>query len=146
MLKGGKMNNLNKNKQKENIFPATIVKVLSSNKVVINRGSLHKIITGKRFLIYILSNEEIIDPDSGKSLGYLEIVKGKGKVTHVQENMSTIASDEKEIHEERIIRKPYLGPLIEAWSNLAKEENVERIKPSFIPFDDPKIGDKAKPI
>jgi len=139
------MNNLNKNKQKVNIFPATIVRVLSGRKVVINRGSLHKIFTGQRFLIYTLSDVEIVDP-AGENLGYLEIVKGKGKVTHVQEKMSTIESDEKETYSERIVRTPVANPFFEAWGNMAKEEKVERIKPSFVPFDDPQIGDKAKPI
>ena len=140
------MNNVNKNKQKEKIFPATVVEVLNGYKVAINRGSLHKITIGQRFLIYILSNEEIIDPNSGKPLGYLEIVKGRGKVTHVQEKMSTIESYEKETFSERIIKKPYKNPLAEALSLRLREEMVEVIKPSFIPFNDPQIGDKVKPI
>jgi hypothetical protein len=106
---------------------------------------LHKITIGQRFLVYILSNEEIIDPNNGEPLGYLEIVKGRGKVTHVQEKMSTIESDEKETFSERIIKKPYTNPLAEALS-WAREEKVEVVKPSFIPFDDPQIGDKVKPI
>lgn len=140
------MNSLNKNKQKEKMFPATVVEVLNGYKVVINRGSLHKITIGQRFLVYILSNKEILDPNNGEPLGYLEIVKGRGKVTHVQEKMSTIESDEKETSSERIIRKPYTSPLAEALSLRLREEMVEVIKPSFIPFDDPKIGDKVKPI
>ena len=140
------MNNKNEDKQKEKIFPATVVKVLNEYKVAIHRGSLHKISIGQRFLIYILSTEEIIDPNNGKPLGYLEIVKGRGKVTHVQKKMSTIESDEKVTFSKRILRKPYINPLVEALSYWGKEEEVENIKPSFIPFDDPKIGDKAKPI
>ncbi len=140
------MNKKNEDKQKEKIFPATVVEVLNGYKVAINRGSLHKITIGQRFLIYILSNEEIIDPNSGETLGYLEIVKGRGKVTHVQEKMSTIESDEKETFSERIIKKPYTSPLAKALSLGFREEEVEIIKPSFIPFDDPQIGNKAKPI
>jgi len=60
--------------------------------------------------------------------------------------MSTIKSDEKETFSERIIKKPYTNPLAEALSLWAREEKGEVIKPSFIPFDDPQIGDKAKPI
>ncbi|GAJ19985.1 unnamed protein product, partial [marine sediment metagenome] len=74
------------------------------------------------------------------------IVKGRGKVTHVQEKMSTIESDEKETFSERIIKKPYTSPLAKALSLGFREEEVEVIKPSFIPFDDPQIGDKVKPI
>ena len=140
------MNRKNEDKQKEKLFPATVVKVLDGYKVAINRGSLHKISIGQRFLMYILSNEEIIDPDNGKSLGYLEIVKGRGKVTHVQEKMSTIESDEKETSSKRITRGPYTNPLAKALSSWGREEEVEIIKPSFVPFDDPQIGDKVKPI
>lgn len=140
------MNSKNEDKQKEKVFPATVVKVLDGYKVAINRGSLQKISTGQRFLIYILSKEEIIDPNSGKSLGYLEIVKGRGKVTHVQEKMSIIESYEKEAFSRRILRKPYENPLVRALTNWGKEEEVEIIEPPCAPFDDPQIGDKAKPI
>ncbi|MEA1963597.1 MAG: hypothetical protein U9O41_00455 [Candidatus Aerophobetes bacterium] len=131
--------------QKEKTFPATVVKVIDDCKIVINRGALHKVTEGQRFLLYKLSEEEIKDPISGKSLGYLEIVKGTGKIIHVQERISTIESDKKEPSERRIVRKRASTPF---FSFSTGEEEEETIVPSgrLVPFDDPIIGDKAKPI
>lgn len=131
--------------QKEITFPATIVKVIDDCKVVINRGALHEVTEGQQFLLYKLSEEEIKDPISGKSLGYLEIVKGTGKITHVQEQISTIESDKIGPSERRIVRKRSSSPLFYA---LGGEQEVETVVPSsrLVPFDDPMIGDKAKPI
>jgi len=131
--------------QKEITFPATIVKVIDDCKVVINRGALHKVTQGQQFLIYELSGEEIKDPTSGESLGCLEIVKGTGKIIHVQERISTIESNRRDSSERRIIRKRSASSF---FPSLTGEEEEETIVPSsyFVPFDDPMIGDKAKPI
>jgi len=146
MARSIKMNNVKVDKNKEGTtFPATIVKVIDDYKVVINRGILHKVKEGQRFLLYELSKEELKDPLSGKSLGYLEIVKGIGKVIHVQEQISTIESDKREPSEKRIIRKKSTNPF---FLSMTGEEETETIVPSahLVPFDEPAIGDKAKPI
>jgi hypothetical protein len=74
---------------KNSTFPAIVAKVLNEYEVIINKGSMHQIKEGQRFLIYRISDEEIIDPETQQSLGYLEIVVGRGKVTHVQERKET---------------------------------------------------------
>ena len=71
---------------------------------VMNAGSNQKISKGQKYLIYKVSDEEIIDPDTNKSLGFLEIVKGTGVVTHVQDNMATLESCERE-NSSKIIRR-----------------------------------------
>ena len=68
----------------EKKFPAFVASIINEYKVVINRGIKHDIRLGQRFLIYKLSDEEIIDPITKEPLGYLEIVKGTGKVIHLQ--------------------------------------------------------------
>ena len=82
--------------QGEKAFPATVAKIIDPCKVVMNRGVLHGVKEGQRFLVYKLSEEVIVDPASGESLGYLEIVKGRGRVSHVQEKMSIVESDRRE--------------------------------------------------
>ena len=131
--------------QEEKTFPATVVKVIDDCKVVINRGALHKVTEGQRFLLYKLSEEEIKDPISGESLGYLEIVKGTGKVVHVQERISTIESDNRERWERKIV---WLSSSASLFSVLGGGEEEETIVPSsfLVPFDGPIIGDRAKPI
>ena len=119
-------------------FPATVVRLVNRYTLVINRGHLDGIKNGQRFLIYRLSEDEIVDPETGENLGRLETVKGTGKVIHVQERISTIESDKRGSPTRSIIRRnPIFAYGVE-----------EMITPSdeIISFDDPQIGDRAKPI
>jgi len=122
----------------DNIFPALVVEVLNEYEVVINRGSSHGIKTGQRFLVFELSEKEIYDPETEKSLGFLEIVKGTGKITHVQDKMATIRSDMLEYEKSIIKRKSGLFPFG------SEEENIS--SPELQPFEEPKRLDKAKPV
>lgn len=117
----------------------TVVETLDNNyKLVINAGKNKGIVMGQRYLVYALSDHEIIDPETKQSLGYLEIVKGTGKVIHVQEKMATIESDTyKSSQPTKIIRK---SPL----SFGTTEE--ERVSKEHIAFENPKIGDFVKQI
>lgn len=118
---------------------ARVLKVMDYyNQVVINQGEIHGIKLGQRFLIYGL-DEELIDLN-GDSLGKLELVRGIGKVTHVQEKMATIQSEKKVT--ERTIKR-YNNS---AWRTINGTDEEEIITPSNAPFDSPKIGDYAKLI
>ena len=68
---------------------ARVAKVLDEHRLVLNRGTEHGVELGTRYLIYE-AGEEIDDPDSGDSLGALEIVKGEAVVDHVQARMSLV--------------------------------------------------------
>jgi hypothetical protein len=119
----------------ESTFPATVVNVPDNFTVVINRGRKHGIENGQSFLIYTLSDEEILDPTNNKLLGHLEIVRGTGEVINVQESMSTIKSDMEDVLEKEIVRDRWgMGP-----------ERV-LLKNRKIPFDFAEKGDKAKPV
>lgn len=72
---------------------AKVVTILNDFSVVINKGSNNGIREDSRFLIVEIG-ENIIDPDTGKSLGLLEITKGWCKPSHIQENICTIESNE----------------------------------------------------
>ncbi len=116
-----------------------VVKILDDYKLVINAGSEQQVSVGQRFLIYSLSDKEIIDPDTNRSLGYLEIVKGTGIVTHVQEKMSTLESDTYHSSSKRVKRTspfPVIGSSIE-------EIESDKIQD---PFDSAKIGDFTKRV
>ena len=86
-----------------------VVKVIDEFTLVINIGSDDEIEKGQRFLVYSISPDDIIDPDTNESLGKLEIVKGTGTVTHVQEKMATIESSEKIF---MIPRTSFTDPLV----------------------------------
>lgn len=70
------------------IYPIEVVKVLSKNMAVINRGST-SIKEGQKLTIY-LKGEELTDKQSGESLGALEIKVGKGRVVETNPKYSTV--------------------------------------------------------
>lgn len=76
---------------KENI---KVARVENPDVIIINAGYNDGITEGMRFLVYKIG-EDIIDPDSNTNLGPLEILKGKYKVGHIQEKISTLFSETK---------------------------------------------------
>ena len=136
------------NAEKKTGLVIKVAKVRDKYCLVINKGSNDGIKVGQRFLAYSLG-EEIVDPDTKKSLGQLEIVKGTGKVTHLQSTMATIQSDMK-TSPSKIIRRikkkdPFgLGALSGA---LGRDEIIEESLPTeTVPFHGIEVNDIAKPI
>lgn len=117
-----------------------IALVLDDYKVVINAGSDSGIQIGQRYLLYTLSHDEISDPDTHESLGYLEIVKGTGKVTHVQEKMATIESDTYKTSTKKITREPSVYFPLRS-NSIEEETDREQLS-----FDSPEIGDFVKRV
>ncbi|ANZ45485.1 hypothetical protein [Cloacibacillus porcorum] len=73
---------------------ARVARVISSEMIVINKGEDDGIILGMPFLVYRLG-ENIIDPETNKDLGQLEIIVGRGRAAHIQKNMTTLYADDK---------------------------------------------------
>ena len=119
-----------------------VAQVLSGTQLVLNVGSNNGIKDNSNFLIYSIGEEDIIDPVTGKSLGKLEYVKGKGHVIHLQEKICTIETLKKP-NERRIVRKNN-----SAWNLGIGGEETEEIIPSneLEKFHDVKAGDYAKLI
>jgi hypothetical protein len=116
---------------KNRIFPALVAHVINPSQVVMNRGWIHDVKVWQRMLIYRTGDQEIKDPESGESLGYLDRVKGTGQVIHVQEKICIVESDQRKFP--RRIRS--------AWGLAA-----EIIEGEALPFDHPEVGDWVKPI
>lgn len=124
-------------------FPARVVKIIDAYTIVINRGGLDGVKLNQPFLMYCLSGEEIIDPETYESLGHLEIIRGRGTVSHVQDRISTIKSIMTATPTRRIIRrKP--GSMFGFMDQGEQEEISEGGE--LLPFNDVRVGDKAKPI
>jgi hypothetical protein len=149
-------------------FPATVAEVIDNFKLVINRGSINGLIKGERMLVYGLSNEEIIDPDTVEPLGYLELVRGTGKIIFIQDRISILESDNlpsshrilqgiydyidarlkipspaeylSELHENIIARDSFRDKVIKNVVN----ELITNLSP--LSFENPQVGDKVKPI
>lgn len=128
---------------------ATVVKVIDDYSVVINRGSAHGVSKGDKYLVYYVEPDEIIDPESGESLGNLEVVRGTGTVVHVQEKIATLESNRVSKQSKIVRRIGGSGVRFAAGiAGLLGNETEEEIEspPQKIPFDSPDTGDRAKPI
>ncbi|MGN7611690.1 hypothetical protein ACQZV8_06355 [Magnetococcales bacterium HHB-1] len=110
---------------------AKVARVIKDGHVVvINRGHQHGLNEGQRCLVFEVG-EEILDPDTGESLGRLKLIKGEGCVTFVDEKMSHVKSSKKRT---RIIYPSRL----EAYVHGEKKEEIT------LPFEHPKEGDFVK--
>ncbi|MEM7593335.1 MAG: hypothetical protein AAF383_17770 [Cyanobacteria bacterium P01_A01_bin.83] len=123
-------------KSKPQIFPATIARIITPTRIVINRGAEHGVKKGQKMLVYSLDENEILDPNTGESLGRLEIYKGTGKIIHVQEKMSTLESDRDKYAEE--FSKSLSAPFFRSFPSQDRNESI--------PFENPQVGDLVKPI
>jgi len=106
---------------------AKVASLIDDIRIVINRGSNSGVSIGDRYLIYSIG-QEILDPDTKQSLGRIEIVKGRGEVIHVQENISIIQTTEK----------------VEVQRSIFSSAFEISSKPKG--FIDPQVGDLARPI
>lgn len=74
---------------------ADVLKVEGKYVVVINKGQEAGVLKGMEFIIYE-RGKEILDPDSGASLGFLENVKANVKIIQVSQKHSVAQSNEIE--------------------------------------------------
>lgn len=70
-----------------------VAKILNEFQLVLNVGAKQGVTKGMTFVIYE-EGDEIQDPETGQSLGKLEIVKGEVEVSHVQETLCLALSKE----------------------------------------------------
>lgn len=105
--------------------PLRIAKILSDSEIVLNAGRDENIKIGNEFIIYGIGSEEIFDPQTHKSLGYLELYRGIGYVTKVQDKLSVLHALKLSTTYHR---------------SLAMLGNFDNAK-----FDSPAVGDYAKP-
>lgn len=119
-----------------------IAKIIDNYKVVINAGSNKGIKENQRFLIYSVDGETIFDPDTNEPLGQLEVTKGTGVVTFLQENMATIESD---MYEKYTSTELALKSLASQFTSIVGSETDEDSKKQ-IPFKSPHVGDFVKPV
>jgi hypothetical protein len=128
---------------------ATVAKVIGQFDLVINRGREQGVREGAKFLVYGVG-EEIVDPETNESLGNLELVRGIGVVTHVQEKISTITSAITKapapiIRTTKIESRGVRGALaLLGNGNEVVEERKGDATP--VPFSGAKIGDRARPL
>lgn len=72
-----------------------VVSLIDKFTIVMNKGANDGVKADDKFLVITLG-DVITDPDTGEELEKLEIVRGKVKVIHPQEKISTLRSCEYE--------------------------------------------------
>ena len=122
-------------------FICKVASIIDNKKIVINKGSNEGIHINQMFLIYKLG-DEIIDPDTKEILGQLEIVLGRGIVTHVQEKIATLTSNIVKQGQTRVIKNPCKNALL----NIIGGDQIITEPGDIEPFNEVNIGDFAKPI
>ena len=115
-------------------------------EVVIDRGTDQGVKLGDKFLVFG-DGPRIFHPDTGKDLGQLELVRGRGVVVHVQEHLATIRTTERRRTRpgKRIVRES-VGALSHAAGIRGNVIEEELAPESEIPFEAVRLGDHAKPI
>jgi hypothetical protein len=110
-----------------------VVDIISPFQIILNCGNEDGVINGQRFIIYAIG-KVIIDPDTGDDLETLEIVKGKGKIIHLQNKICTLESIEFNETPTTVTRRTsILGP--------SEETHINKEK---LPFHQVQIGDLAR--
>jgi len=107
------------------IIRGCIVKILSDTQIIINKGEGDGVVDGMAFVIYD-EGEEQTDPETGKSLDFIEIHKGKLKVKQTMPKMSLLETGEK------LVEKRRKSAYVEAAESIARLSQsyttVERVK------------------
>lgn len=118
-----------------------VIRVIDDYTVVINAGSKDVVTDNDRFIIYYLDEENLYDPDTRELLGKLEIVRGIGRPSHIQDRITTLKSDEWTTvgSATRVIRKPTFIPFS------STEEVITPADKERKPFENPQVGDLVKP-
>lgn len=83
---------------------AKVIKIVDEYKIAINKGSTDGVNKNDKFIIF-KKGEELFDPDTNESLGFLEIPKLKMKVYNIQEKITLLESDETIIETDRKIKR-----------------------------------------
>ena len=117
-----------------------VVEIIDHERLALNVGSADGAEMHQRYLVYYVSKREIIDPETRESLGFLEVVRGTGKVTHVQPMLCTITSDMKE---SVTIRERQHSAIL---YSLTGGGDVTTTTTQTVAFDKAEVGDFAKLI
>jgi hypothetical protein len=116
-----------------------VIKVIDQYKIVINKGTETGISKNQNFLIYSVDDEPLIDPVTNENLGYLENVKGRGTVLHLQPKAATLISAS--------FTKP--SEIVKTQKdrfNFTTSITREPIEAERLPFENVEVGDLVKII
>jgi hypothetical protein len=110
-----------------------VAHVLNQSEAVINKGKDDGIALGAAFLVFS-KGPEVTDPVTGKSLGELEVLRGKGKVIHLQARLATVRCTES--------TPVYDSSSVDIFALTPRRP----VRYEDIPFRGISVGDLARPI
>lgn len=118
-----------------------VIHKLSPTELVVNIGRSLGVREGSRFIVFALG-DELKDPDTGESLGALEIVRGRAEAKHVQEKMTTIlCTDKRRVPRERqrLVSSTRFTAL-----GMPRTETVTEEVEVLAPFEGVQVGDLVR--
>lgn len=121
-----------------------IAQILGPTRFVIAAGKEQGVEEGMGFVIYELS-DPVFDPETKESLGELELHKGRVKVVHVQDKISTAVTAKREIY-----RPPFsglLGSMGAEWLEEREQLPIEQSTATATKIDlKVKVGDLVRSV
>jgi hypothetical protein len=130
---------------RESALVGKVAQILNARELVINIGANHGVLRGMRFRVMARPGQEILDPDTGASLGRLEREKLRVEVVDVMPLMAIgktyetrrVATDMARVQElvrdvaERI-------PVAEdsGWVNVSDEDTLVRVGDRIVQIED----------
>lgn len=80
-----------------NRIRAKVARILNSREIVINAGTISGITNGMYFDVMDSKGEDILDPDTGETLGSIDRPKVRVRIIDVQEKLSIASTFKKEV-------------------------------------------------
>jgi hypothetical protein len=115
-----------------------VVQILNPFEIVVNLGSEQGVTEKTKFVVYAVG-DEIRDPDTGESLGLLEIVRGRARVKHRQPKMATLRSERT-----RFVTRE-TTPMATTWILGGSQKIIER-EDEDLPFEAVEVGDRVRSL
>jgi hypothetical protein len=129
-----------------------VAKIVDETTIVINRGADSGVTEGMRFVI-VAEGDDVTDPDTGRSLGTWEVLKGYLRATHVQPKLTVCAAASEALVEQEAaprVAKTLSGAMVDVSFPKADADarlNVQSGDMSGRPNVGPvKVGDTVRSV
>jgi hypothetical protein len=125
-----------------------IARIIDESALIVNRGAKDGVIQGMRFAVFV-QVEDVIDPETQKSLGKWELVKGELLASHVQEGMAICTPVPRPASPTADPTSTLRASMIEASFSAGSGEklNVDRSQLSGRPAAGPiRVGDRVRSV
>jgi hypothetical protein len=124
-----------------------VARIIDESALIINRGAKDGVAPGMRFAVFA-QVEDVIDPETKKSLGKWELVKGQVLAGHVQDTMTICSPVPKPASPTADPTYTLSASMIEAsMAGSGDKLNVDRSQLSGRPAAGPiRVGDQVRSV